>query len=1106
MVKDASNNWALNSAVGGLDSFKAYQSTNSGDTYIDASNTTGHIRLNYESGSGVETDIYSGSSANLVAAFLGPTSIKFPGLAASSGHFCLQVDSSGYLTNTGAACGSGSGSGGTSGTINSGSAGQIAYYTASGTTIGGMNAIPLASGGTGATSASGAVANLLPGVASDGNNGMIVTGNVKAAESIPALSPWCDIRSQGAVIDGATPIDSAVQACINIVNSKYGATGTVFLPCSGATGGLGWGCYLQNSSVLTGPSAGTVKFELQGDMLVGSTLVGYSWGSWFGVGGSSPGQFQLGTVPATILGPLCQGTLGTAITAANTAINITPTITGNVYGGGPACTIANFPVGSAITIAEIGSSSATATRILQPGGSYGQTTVTLASSTLRIPAGSIINLNCPGADTSFNVTAIGVSNSDYTAQTLTFFQADNTPAGPISGCTVTGPNQDKFESARVLCSNGVGGTFNGVTYNSCGANQVTIMTKHTHLASDQWGEVEAGPAFNTYNPQTWSDLTFTLSTGMAFWAEGSTNLTLNNIMAQASAYNTSGALELSANYLSQIHGGYFEALSPTPSSPCLNGGCQQPSNPYPLICDSDAAIGGYYSYLVSGCDSLTIDDSPWFAGGVLLTGDGVTTVQGLPARIADAHFEEVWGNLFTIDNRLGVQARNAMYLVNPYNQDNTSWESQPLLGYTDGNLPPTGAYKVENGDFVGQWLTNTYFNPISFADDFTQSAVRNFPPNLTGSSGCYNEGNLLACEIENVGAGFGPQILPYGSLPITDSVSSWSALCVSAGNCTVTAVVGPDGPNGKMAAAEMDTTVTGPANIVIGTDTRATYAGDHYIVGSYVRPGMNETITQGLIGGNIGQNNSFFIQGGGNDHYALGANAGTSTISCVPSAFGTQLENNGWGAQVMICTILTGDSTSHATNFYLTATNGGSGSLEVGNQYAEPFWTFIPGPNNPACTAAGTCNLSADQIEEARRDQYHGFVPPGMSAGTAATGETVSANGFKVNGTALNAPNETYNASASGSITLPSTDRAEATYVLSGNVTASIGAGTGGGKVTIFVCQPASGGPYTWTWPANWNGGVTVGTTASTCSEQTGTYIAGLGDWHGDAGSTNVPQ
>ena len=90
MVKDPSNNWALNSATGGLDSFKAYQSTNSGDTYIDASNSSGHIRLNYESGSGAETDIYSGSSTNLDAAFTGPTSIKFPGLAASSGHFCLR--------------------------------------------------------------------------------------------------------------------------------------------------------------------------------------------------------------------------------------------------------------------------------------------------------------------------------------------------------------------------------------------------------------------------------------------------------------------------------------------------------------------------------------------------------------------------------------------------------------------------------------------------------------------------------------------------------------------------------------------------------------------------------------------------------------------------------------------------------------------------------------------------------------------------------------------------------------------------------------------------------------------------------------------------------
>jgi len=109
LVKDASNNWALNSAVGGLDSFKAYQSTNSGDTYVNAANSTGHVRINYETGAGAETDIYSGGSGSLVAAFLGTTSIKLPGLAAASGFNCVQIDSSGYLTNTGATCGTGNG-------------------------------------------------------------------------------------------------------------------------------------------------------------------------------------------------------------------------------------------------------------------------------------------------------------------------------------------------------------------------------------------------------------------------------------------------------------------------------------------------------------------------------------------------------------------------------------------------------------------------------------------------------------------------------------------------------------------------------------------------------------------------------------------------------------------------------------------------------------------------------------------------------------------------------------------------------------------------------------------------------------------------------------
>ena len=222
MVKDASNNWALNSATGGLDSFKAYQSTNSGDTYIDASNSSGTVRVNYETGSGTGFNIYGGSSSSLYASFTGTTSIKFPGLAAGTGHYCLQVDTSGFLTNTGSPCGTGSG--GSSGTINSGTTGQIASYTTSGTTIGGISQVPVSAGGTGASTASAALTSLgaqaaIPGLSSDGANGIAVTGNVGAAsvaaKNMASIGPRFDVTQYGAVGNGSTDDTAGIQAAFN---------------------------------------------------------------------------------------------------------------------------------------------------------------------------------------------------------------------------------------------------------------------------------------------------------------------------------------------------------------------------------------------------------------------------------------------------------------------------------------------------------------------------------------------------------------------------------------------------------------------------------------------------------------------------------------------------------------------------------------------------------------------------------------------------------------------------------------------------------------------------------------------------------------------------
>jgi hypothetical protein len=199
-VKDASNNWALNSATGGLDSFKAYQSSNSGDTYVNASNSSGVVRVNYETGAGSAFKIYGGSSSSLYASFTGTTSIQFPGLAAGSGRNCLQIDNSGYVSNTGSACGSGSGGG----TVNSGNGGQIAYYTANGTTIGGLSVLPPSAGGTGANTTGAAYGNLVA----------------------PNLMP--SIKQFGAVGDGVTDDSAAINTAL--AGEAAGTISCIFFP------------------------------------------------------------------------------------------------------------------------------------------------------------------------------------------------------------------------------------------------------------------------------------------------------------------------------------------------------------------------------------------------------------------------------------------------------------------------------------------------------------------------------------------------------------------------------------------------------------------------------------------------------------------------------------------------------------------------------------------------------------------------------------------------------------------------------------------------------------------------------------------------------------
>jgi hypothetical protein len=271
MVKDAGNNWALNSATGGLDSFKAYQSTNSGDTYINASNTSGVVRVNYESGSGTGFNIYGGGSSTLYASFTGTTAIKFPGLAASSGHNCLQIDNSGWVTNTGSACGTGSGGG--SGTVNSGTAGQFPYYAASGTTLsslspsaalanlGGAPAFTLTTTGTSGPatytgnvinipqySGSGSFLSLSGGTMS--NNAAIAFQGTGASTTLANLGVGgVSALNSGAKGDGVTDDTGALNAGFS---AALAANQAFYLPTPSV-------CYKVTSSLLFGGFGGTVQ-------------------------------------------------------------------------------------------------------------------------------------------------------------------------------------------------------------------------------------------------------------------------------------------------------------------------------------------------------------------------------------------------------------------------------------------------------------------------------------------------------------------------------------------------------------------------------------------------------------------------------------------------------------------------------------------------------------------------------------------------------------------------------------------------------------------------------------------------------------------------------
>jgi hypothetical protein len=892
MVKDAANNWALNSAVGGLDSFKAYQSTNSGDTYINASNTAGAVRINYEPNSGSAFNIYGGgSSVPLYASFTGAAAIKFPGLSASSGHNCLQIDSSGYITNTGSGCGSNTTSGTT---VSSGTTGQIAYYTGNGTSVGGETSVPVTAGGTGATTAAAGLANL-GGVSTTATTTQTMAGALQAPGLISATSPYVDIRAYGAVADNATPIDAALLAAWQAANASATAGATVLLPCRG-------GCYLQDGTILANATAtGNATIRLQGNLRLGSTFETPDSLTLLGEGGAwSAPQFTNGDTYASIKGPVVSGTMGTAITATGSDVTFTPT-----FGGG---TIDNMKAGTAITVAAT-----TACSISSISRSSGVVTATL-SSACTIPAGTTVTV-AGVTDTSFNTTPM-VTASDYPAQTLVWQQSGTD--GASSGGTITGFNELSFETVRIHAVSG---------------NSVTATFAHAHGASDAWGMVAIAPVSSTYTNHNFKNIAVVGNLGAGFWGEHIAFSTFENVGFGATGAMTSIPMEMASSWWFTIK---HSSLLPTVGHGCGTN-CGTQSYPYGFRC---TGLPG----TADGCggEMSTIGDNTVIGGGIKIDTNGLSQQMG-GLLVKDTTIEQPINNAVTEDISGGPSNIWPVTLDHVFLQDNFMGYSPAWIGWeypAGSNRAVTNVASVTIKNFssiISQTAANKYYSGRLMIDgmDYYQGGVK-LPINRTAPVGTIMDGSMIQSEIDGIGAGLGPTLIPTSTVDIRQDTSTWGC----SGGCNLTSVLAPDG---TMTGTQINGNGADVGGSLPGAKTYS--AGDCFLFGAWVKSSVNPTTGDAW--------GTFYI-------YASGLTFDQGSNIAYSKSFENNIGYNWWHPVVAKACIKA------------TVYSGGVGMrLEPNTQFWKPFMIYVP-------VSAG---IDTTELERWRQQLLHGVVPPGMPAG-----------------------------------------------------------------------------------------------------------------------------
>jgi hypothetical protein len=358
----------------------------------------------------------------------------------TSGH-CVQFNSSGATVDSGAACGGGSGG---SGTVTSGTANQIAWYSSSGTAVAGL---------------------------STANGGVLVTSGT----GVPSISTTLPASLSASTMTLISPAMSGT--------ATYSAmTGTGKLTTAASTT-AGAGLNLTPGTAPTSPSNGdlwTTSSALQ-VRINGSTItVGTGSGSVSSIATTSPITGGTITTTGTIACPTCALTTNGGLLTASSPVNISasgqitcPTCVTTFGGGFLTSTLpVNVNAQGLITCTTCLTSSA-------GGALAGTAPVTITGNTISLG-------NQYGA-------AVFNWDSSTTVAAYTYYI---TPAWPwTSGSIVSvsyltgGPGSPSFNIALQINGTNVA-TCNGITVSSgtlttttCGSNTIAAGNKVTLVTS-----------------------------------------------------------------------------------------------------------------------------------------------------------------------------------------------------------------------------------------------------------------------------------------------------------------------------------------------------------------------------------------------------------------------------------------------------------------------------------------------------------------------------------------------------------------------------------------------------------------------------------------------